>query len=57
METRVIALKDSARAGGQLTKRTVFSSIFIILTTCIGAGTLSLLAQGGLLFSSVVLPY
>ena len=40
-----------------ITRGTVFSSIFILLTTCIGAGTLSLpygFAQGGYLFSSVV---
>ena len=40
-----------------VTRGTVFSSIFILLSTCIGAGTLSLpygFAQGGLIFSSVV---
>lgn len=39
------------------TQGTVISSIFILLTTCVGAGTLSLpygFAQGGLVFSSVV---
>ena len=36
---------------------TIFSSLFTLLTTCIGAGTLSLpyaFKEGGLLFSSVV---
>ena len=39
------------------TRGSVVSSIFILLTTCIGAGTLSLpygFAQGGVVFSSVV---
>lgn len=39
------------------TQGTVVSSIFILLTTCVGAGTLSLpygFTQGGLVFSSVV---
>lgn len=38
-------------------KGTIFSSIFTLLTTCIGAGTLSLpfaFAQGGLIPSSVI---
>ena len=40
-----------------LTKGTIFSSIFTLLTTCIGAGTLSLpyaFAQGGLIPSSSI---
>ena len=40
-----------------LTKGTIFSSIFTLLTTCIGAGTLSLpyaFAQGGLILSSII---
>ena len=39
------------------TQGTVVSSIFILLTTCVGAGTLSLpygFTQGGLVFSSIV---
>ncbi|XP_064401706.1 solute carrier family 38 member 6-like isoform X3 [Halichondria panicea] len=39
------------------TQGTVLSSIFILVKTCVGAGTLSLpfaFAQGGLIFSSVV---
>lgn len=39
------------------TQGTVVSSIFILLTTCVGAGTLSLpygFTQGGLIFSSIV---
>ena len=39
------------------TRGTICSSIFILLATCIGAGTLSLpyaFAQGGILFSSIV---
>ena len=38
-------------------KGTIFSSIFNLLTTCIGAGTLSLpyaFSQGGLVYSSMV---
>ena len=40
-----------------LTKGTVPSSIFILLTTCIGAGTLSLpyaFAKGGILVFSII---
>ncbi len=39
------------------TQGSVVSSIFILLTTCVGAGTLSLpygFARGGLVFSSIV---
>ena len=42
---------------GFFTRGTIFSSIFNLLTTCIGAGTLSLpyaFAEGGLVFSSVL---
>ena len=45
-------------AWDRCTKGTVFSSVFILLTTSVGAGTLSLpyaFARGGLLLSSVVL--
>lgn len=38
-------------------KGTIFSSIFNLLTTCIGAGTLALpyaFSQGGLIYSSIV---
>lgn len=47
-----------ARLAFKITTRgTICSSIFILLTTCIGAGTLSLpyaFAQGGVIFSSAV---
>ena len=50
---------DRVRAAwASCTKGTVFSSVFILLTTSVGAGTLSLpyaFAQGGLVISSVVL--
>lgn len=50
---------DRVRAAWtRCTKGTVFSSIFILLTTSVGAGTLSLpyaFAKGGLCLSSVVL--
>ena len=39
------------------TKGTVYSSVFTLLTTCVGAGTLSLpyaFSQGGLVLSSAV---
>ena len=45
-------------AWDRCTKGTVFSSVFILLTTSVGAGTLSLpyaFARGGLLLSSLVL--
>ena len=41
----------------RLTRGTVLSSIFILLTTCIGAGALSLpyaFAKGGILIFSIV---
>ncbi len=41
----------------RLTRGTVLSSIFILLTTCIGAGTLSLpfaISKGGILIFSIV---
>ena len=50
--------EKKVRSASKLTTQgTVCSSIFILLTTCIGAGTLSLpyaFAQGGVIFSSVV---
>lgn len=42
---------------GFFTKGTIFSSIFNLLTTCIGAGTLALpyaFSKGGLVFASIV---
>ena len=45
------------RLMGFFTKGTIFSSVFNLLTTCIGAGTLALpyaFSQGGLIFASIV---
>ena len=45
------------RLMGFFTKGTIFSSIFNLLTTCIGAGTLALpyaFSQGGLVFASII---
>ncbi len=50
-------LASLSRAWRVATQGTVVSSIFILLTTCVGAGTLSLpygFAKGGLVFSSIV---
>ena len=52
--SRVGAIRQMLRG---YTKGTIFSSIFTLLTTCIGAGTLSLpyaFAQGGLIPSAVI---
>ena len=45
------------RVMGFFTKGTIFSSVFNLLTTCIGAGTLALpyaFSEGGLIFASIV---